>query len=353
MRVFLKLVFVGMVVLLLVWLGQRRLASLPVAVTALPPTPVIESPAFASPPPSPVAPPVAAVPPPILPAPFATTLARIHQQLHRWLAAQKNAAEDDEAQSMLELQSLLTDENAAAIVQSLSADERDTPFGLEGIRHWMHADPVQASNWIAARPDATQNQTGAVAQGWTADPVGLQNYAALLPDTPWKQSFLSEAIAQFSARDPAVAVQLAQQMTPGNDQTSRLQSVACNWVASDPNAALDWISGVTDPSLREKLVASAAQSYALTDPALAAAWLASMVKSDALLQNAALNIAQTWVAKDPAAAASWASQFPEGNTKTAAQNLIVNYWQQTDPAAASAWLQNLSAPYSPYFPQSP
>lgn len=336
-----------MVVLLLVWLCQRRLAShIPVTTTPVPPAPAMASPVLPSQATSSVAPPVASGPPPKLPTPFESQLARIHQQLHRWLVAQKNAAEDDEAQSMLGLQSLLTDANAAALVQSLSAEERDTPFGLEGLRHWMHADPVQASNWIAARPDATQNQTGAVAQGWTSDPVGLQNYTAQLPDTPWKQCFLSEAISQLSVRDPVVAVQLAQQMAPGNDQTSRLQSVACNWVASDPNAALDWISGVNDPALRERLVASAAQAYALTDPALASAWLVSTVKSDGLLQNAALNIAQTWVVQDPLAAANWASQFPEGDTKTAAQNLIVNYWQQTDPAAASAWVQNFSGPYA-------
>jgi len=94
-------------------------------------------------------------------------------------------------------------------------------------------------------------------------------------------------------------------------------------------------------------VVSAAQSYALTDPALASAWLASMVKSDDLVQNAALNIAQTWVAKDPAAAASWASQFPDGDTKTAAQNIVVNYWQQTDPDSASVWLQSLSGTFVP------
>jgi hypothetical protein len=348
MNRFTKLVLAGMVVILLAWLGQRRPGSqAPIAIATLTPNPAMASQSLAPQPQSAIEPSVTAVPAPKLPTPYEAKMTLIHLKLHQWLEAEKNAAEDDEAQSMVELQAMLTDDNAAEIIQSLSAEERDTPFGLEGIRHWMHADPVHASNWIAARPDATQDQIGAVAQGWTGDGAGLQNYAAQLPDTPWKQSFLTEAISQFSARDPSVAVQLAQQIAPGNDQTSLLQSVACNWVASDPNAALDWISGVNDPSLREKLVASAAQAYALTDPALASAWLASMVKSDALLQNAALNIAQTWAITDPAAAAGWASQFPEGDTKTAAQNIVVNYWQQTDPAAASAWLQNISDSFVP------
>jgi len=348
MNSFAKLVSVGIIVILLIWLHQKRPANTgPVAVTIVPPQPAVEFQAQTSQPQFSPEPSVKAAPASKRPTPFEIKLALIHQKLQQWLEAKKNAVEDDEAQSMVELQAMLTDENAAEIVQSLSASEMDTPFGMEGIRHWMNADPVQASNWIAARPDVTQDQIGAVAQGWTADGVGLKNYAAQLPDSPWKQNFLTEAISQFSARDPAVAVQLAQQMAPGNDQTSLLQSVACNWVASDPNAALDWISGVNDPSLREKLVVSAAQAYALTDPALASAWLASMVKSDELLQNAALNIAQTWAAKDPAAAASWASQFPDGDTKTAAQNIVVNYWQQTDPDSASVWLQSLSGTFVP------
>jgi hypothetical protein len=279
--------------------------------------------------------------PPKCLAPVENDMAAIHLKLRRWLEAQKNGAEDGETQSMLELQAMLTDTNAAVIIQSLSADELETPFGFEAIRRWMNADPVQASNWFAARPDTTRDETGAIAQGWAANSAGLQNYAAQLPDTAWKQTFLVEAGSQLSSSDPVAAIQLAQQMNPGNDQTSLLQSVACNWVTSDPNAALDWIAGVKDPALQEQLVASAAQSYALTDPALATGWLVSMVKSDDIVKNAALNIIQTWVTKDASGAANWASQLPDGDVKTAAVNYVSKYWQQTDPAAARTWIQNL------------
>ena len=280
--------------------------------------------------------------------PFEDTMALIHSKLHKWLEAKKNGSEEDETQSMVELQAMLTDTNAAEIIQSLSVDELDTPFGFEGIRHWMNADPVQASNWFAARPDTTQDQTAAVAQGWAADSAGLQNYVAQLPDTAWRQSFLQEVGSQMSVRNPAVAVKLAQQMTPGYDQTSLLQSVACNWAASDPNAALNWIASVKDPSLREQLAASAAQSYALTDPALATAWLVSMAKSDDLVKDSTLNIIQTWVTKDPASAAKWASQLPDDDTKLTAIDTVSKYWQQTDPIAAATWIQNLAeAPAAP------
>jgi hypothetical protein len=281
-------------------------------------------------------------PSPMETAPFGDEMNLIHSKLQKWLEAKKRGSEDDETQTMLDLQAMLTDTNAAEIIQSLSADELDTPFGFEAIRHWMDADPVRASDWFAARPDTTPDQTAAIAAGWAANSAGLQNYAAQLPDSAWKQSFLQEAGSQMSARDPAEAVKLAQQMTPGNEQTSLLQSIACNWVTSDPNAALDWITSVKDPSLQEQLVASAAQSYALTDPALAMKWVASMAESDAIVKDAMLNIIQTWIIKDPAGAANLVSQLPDGDTKLTAIDSVSKYWQQIDPNAATKWIQSLA-----------
>lgn len=331
---------------MLFWQGHRQAGSVnPVATVVVPPAAPGESRGFVS------------VPGPsddgsatvnqsalssVRPASFEDTMALIHSKLHQWLEAKKNGTEEDETHTMLELEAMLSDTNAADIMQSLSAEELDTPFGFEGIRHWMNADPVQASNWFAARPETTQDQTAAVAQGWASDSAGLQNYVVQLPDTTWKQSFLQEAGAQMSVRDPAEAVKLAQEMDPGKSQTCFLQSVACNWVASDPNAALDWINNVSDPSLKEQLVASAAQSYALTDPAQAMTWLASSVQSDQIVKDSALNIIQTWVTKDPAGAANLVAQLPDGDTKQAALDFVSKYWEQTDPSAANAWIQGLS-----------
>jgi hypothetical protein len=272
----------------------------------------------------------------------ADIMSAIHSNLRKWLDAKKHGSGDKVEEAMDALEGLLTDQNAAVIIQSLSPDELQTRFGMAAIGHWMNANPVQASNWIAARPDATPDETWAVAKGWTSDGAGLRTYLGQLPDTPWKQNLIQQAGSLISATDPPTAIALAQRITPGPAQTTLLRSVATNWVATDPNATLTWINGLSDPSLREQLIATAAQSYALTDPAQAAAWLASSVRSDGIAKAAALNIAQTWVTRDPAAAAGWVSQFPDGDTRTAAVNIVSAYWQQTNPDAASAWIQNLS-----------
>ena len=275
---------------------------------------------------------------------LADTLALLQTKLRQWQEAHGNGSDDPEGQDRLtqEMLSLVTDENVAEIVRSLSAEEMNTPFGAGALHHWMQADPVKATHWMASRPETTEAQTLAVADAWIGNHAGLQECLNQLPDTQWKQEFLSDLGSEMSVTDPRDAIQVAQQMKPGHAQTCSLQVVVCNWADSDPNAALAWVANVKDPSLREPLMASAVQSYALTDPAQAATWLVSEVKSPQIVDDAALNILKTWVVKDPAQAADWVAQFPGGNTKAAAVQIVAQRWQQTDRAAATAWLQNLS-----------
>lgn len=271
----------------------------------------------------------------------AETRALIHLKLHQWLEVQASGGDDND-HSMEELEALLANGDAVDIIQSLSTDELNTPFGMDVLHQWMQADLVTATNWVAANPDAMEDLTSVVAQGWADHAVDLEVYASQLPDSAWKQNFLLETGTQLTAKDPQQAVMLAQQMTPGSAQTSFLQSVACDWISRDPTGALAWIRNVTDPTLQESLIAAAAKSYALTDPAQAAAWLVASVKSPNVVNEAALNIVSTWVITDPKAAADWATLFPNGDTKNSALNLVSNHWLQTDPGSASLWLQSFS-----------
>jgi hypothetical protein len=276
---------------------------------------------------------------------FTETLALLRSKLLQWQEAVANGSDADDQKEewlMQEMLAMVTDKNVDEIVQSLSSEEMNTPLGAGALHHWMEVDPVHATNWIASRADTTDAQTMAVADDWIGHRAGLQECLDQLPDTEWKQNFLGDLSSEMSIHDPQAAISVAQQMHPGQAQTFSLQAVACNWVSTDPNAALGWVASVSDPSLREQLIASAVQSYALTDPAQAATWLVSEVKSSQLANDAALNILKTWVAKDPAQAADWVAQFPEGNTKTAAVQIVSQYWLQTDHAAATAWIQNLS-----------
>lgn len=271
--------------------------------------------------------------------------ASLHSKLQQWHEAQINDPDNQEGQERLmqEMLAMLTDDNVADIIQSLSAEELNTPFGSGALRRWMQVDATTASNWLASHP-ATQDQTIAVAEEWNKNPDGLQQYLEQLPAGEFKEGLLTAASSDLALKDPLAAIKLAEKMSPGEGQTNLLRAVACGWVDTDPVAAMQWASDVKDPALREQLVASTVQAYALTDPAQAATWLVEEVKSDSTLKDTALNILNTWVTTDPAAAADWAAHFPEGNLKAEAVKTVAQYWQQTDPAAAAAWIQNLSGP---------
>ena len=277
--------------------------------------------------------------------PLAHSRDLLRSKLRQWQESEINDPDDKEgrAQLLKEMLAMVTDENVAEIIQSLSAEEMNTPFGTGALHHWMQVDPIAASNWLASRPETTQDEISAITEDWAKTPDTLKQYLNQLPDTAWKQNFLEAASSQMSLNDPLDAIQLAQQMKPGDAQTNLLRAVANGWVSTDPAAAMNWVANVKDPSLREQLVASALQSYALTDPAQAATWLVSEVKSDGIVKDSALNILSTWVTTDPAAAANWAAQFPEGDIKAAAVKVVSTYWQQINPDAAAAWLQNLAS----------
>jgi len=269
--------------------------------------------------------------------------ALIHLKLRQWLESQTG---DSETQDRLlkEFLAMLTDENAAEIIQSLSHEELTTPLGIAALERWLKVDLAQAADWIAARADATEDQAWLVGRKMLEDPAGLRNlqsYSDQLTNAQWKQQFLEGAGLLALETNPAVVINLAQRMNPDRAQTNLLQTVAYDWISRDPNAALDWIMSVSDPLLREKLIGIGAQAYAATDPRVAADWLISMVKSDGTLNDAVLHVVDAWVAKTPVAAAQWVAGLPVGGTRDAAVDTITRQWLQSDSGAATAWILTL------------
>ena len=274
------------------------------------------------------------------PNPTNDTLALIHLKLRQW-SETKTGDKETQARLMNELQAMLTDENAAEIMQSLSTEEMDSPLGISALFHWMNVDPLTAANWMAARPDATEDQAWVVAHNLLTDSTNLHSYCDQLPDTGWKQNFLADAGFGVLSKNPVEAINLAQRMDPGSAQTNLLQTVAYDWISRDPNPALDWIMGVNDPSLQERLIAAGAKAVAMTDPSLAAGWLVSGVQSEGLLNDTVPNIVEIWAGKDPSEAANWVAQFPDGVSREAAVNIVSSHWLQSDSGAATAWILTL------------
>ena len=264
----------------------------------------------------------------------------------QWLEAQTGDHDAQDA-AIRDFQAVLTADNAAEIVRSLSPEELACPLGSAALDRWLQTGLLTAANWLAANTNATQEQALLVGRNMFAAPAGSQmlaNYSDQLASGPWKQQFLEGAGQLALETNPAAAIDLARRMDPGQDQSSLLQTVTYSWVSRDPNAALDWMLAVQDPSLREKLVAVGAQAYAATDPALAASWVSSAIKTDQTLNDAVLHVADAWVAKKPADAAQWVASLPDGSLRDDALYAVARQWLQTDQrdnGPASAWIMNL------------
>lgn len=300
-------------------------SSVPAA--PLPPLPV-QSPLLAAPPLPPTAP--------------SFDPATVHLKLRQWRAAQAADSEEEQNRLMKELLSLVKGENAGEILQSLSPEELETPFSVAVLRRWMQVSPALATNWVSTRADSPENSLmAAAAEEWANNKPELLNYLNRIPDTPWKQNFINAAGLELSSKDPHGAIDLAQHMRAGDEQTHLLQAVVCDWISREPTAALNWVIDVHEPVLREQLTAAAAKSYALVEPNLAADWLITTVRSEELRKEAVLNIVETWGARSPENAAKWVTASLDGSTRKAAAEIVSQHWMQTDSAAAKAWLQSL------------
>jgi hypothetical protein len=160
---------------------------------------------------------------------LSATLDVVRQEIQEWRDSlgprpgNKNLAAEAENRLTGELRELLNDGNTPSIVQALTPEDLESPFGLAALTRWADKDPGAAARWVAARPGATDDQAWIVAQRLVEDPVEFERFSAELPESPWKQEFLGHFGAAVVSLDPVLAVYIAQRMAPGDAQNALLQ----------------------------------------------------------------------------------------------------------------------------------
>ena len=266
--------------------------------------------------------------------------AAVRLKLQQW-AERKTGDVETENRLREELLAWLTDGNAAELTQALTAEQRDTAFGLAALERWLRVEPAKAARWVAAQSGTTEPQALLVARALLKSPADVRAYCDGLSDGDWKQSVLKNASLELAESDPVGAINLAWRLNADAARTEVLQTLTYDWITHEPRAALDWIIQVNDAALREGLLAVGAKAIAATDPDLAAGWLVTAVKSEKIPNDTALAVIESWAAQDPAKAAKWVALFPPQGPRAAAVDLVVDRWLQSDPNAANAWLLTL------------
>lgn len=264
----------------------------------------------------------------------------VRLKLQQWRETQ---TEDEASRVRLlaEMLALLTRDNAAELSRMLSTEELNSAFGLAAQKLWLEVDPEAASRWIAAQPEASEEQARLVAQQYLADDKEMKAFCNELPDTAWKEGFLSVASLEMAGSAPARAAELAKQMKPGPAQTNALETVVYDWATHDLKGALGLVESVADPVLREKALVMTAKAIAVGDPDLGAQWLATSVKSEGALKETAQSIVAIWAERSPADAALWLSRASDPTVRAEAVNGLVRAWIKTDATSAHAWIQTL------------
>lgn len=233
---------------------------------------------------------------------FATdTVEPEFKQIRKFLGRQRHlgpAEREREDESRQALQSLLTDGNAANIVQSLSADDLNSEFGLAALAHWASTDPLAAALWLAQQPAQSAEQTWAIAQAITKDPVVLEVLGERLPAGPWRETLLANASLASLPDSPVGALLIAQRLQFGAARTRALLTIADEWTLRDPAAAACWIASEPDLRLRDELLSAASAAHASTDPLGALTWTFG-ISSAGTFERSVGKISAMWADYEP------------------------------------------------------
>ena len=229
----------------------------------------------------------------------------IHELLgqQRQLGPADRETEDELRRTLL---SLLTNENAAKIVQSLSTDALNSEFGLAALARWAATDSLAAMLWLAHQPAQSAEQTWTIAQAITKDPVVLEVLSERLPAGLWRETLLANTSRASLPDNPVGALSLAQRLQPGPARTQALLTIADEWTLRDPAAAARWIASEPDLQLRDELISTASAAQASTDPLGALSWTFG-ISSAGPFERSISKITAMWADYEPERAKRFAT----------------------------------------------
>ena len=196
------------------------------------------------------------------------------------------------------LLALLTDENAAELVQTLPSEWLPTEFGVAALARWASADTLSAVLWLARQPVQTAEQTHALARALSHDPALLETLCAQLPASAWRETLLENSCRATLPENPPGAIWLAQHLQPGPSRTKTLLMIADDWTARNPAATARWIATESDPLLRDELIVAGSTALASTDPMNAFVW-ATSITSPAAFERTIDRISTLWTSYAP------------------------------------------------------
>lgn len=243
-----------------------------------------------------------------------------------------------------QLRSLITDENAEALLRAAPPDFRGTYVANLLLSRWASHNRDAAILWLAAQRNPTLFEVNAAAKNWVVqDPQSLSRYLDSLPASTWK-SLLLESTGRdaLTNRSPELAFSLLQGMNDGVTKTALLANAVQLWAQWDPASAVESINQLSGPAVRERLVLAVASGYAMANPSAAAEWLRKSFPEGPVLDRGLSGVVQASISSGVAAAAAqWLTKLPPGSTRDHAFRELIAGWSREDAETFENWLSAL------------
>ncbi len=182
----------------------------------------------------------------------------LHNVLDVWLAAAPDEAsafvsgmtagpEQDQAAAYL-AENLAGSDPAAAMtwVRELPNDSARLAANVGLASGWAKTDPAAAADWASSlpadKPQRTEAMDAALSYWVLADVPAAVQYVRGLPSCQLRDDGLDALSSLLSAREPALAVELANAIQNAHLREEALAATYPEWEKTDPDAARNWLT---------------------------------------------------------------------------------------------------------------
>jgi hypothetical protein len=198
----------------------------------------------------------------------------------------------------------------------ISSDGRITPQARDAfLKSWLTINPQDVANW--SQQHLAPNEITEI---------------------------FRHDIREITLSAPSVAMQLIDQMSPGDARDSVIQQNIYALATADTMGTLDWVLTQPDDAIRQSALQNVIGTWADTEPEQAAAYaFENFSENSILLENLAKSVASNWAKHAPAEALIWARSIESEAIRQEAVGYALSAWASNDNAAAGNYILAMPA----------
>ncbi|MEM8550316.1 MAG: hypothetical protein AAGF10_05950, partial [Verrucomicrobiota bacterium] len=264
------------------------------------------------------------------------------------------AARDQFTLQLTERWAELDPYGALEYAQSLPTLQLSQSATNRALTGWAKTDPQSALAWWNSEGNQATGRISnqrfeAIMEGFAQlDGFSAFDYAAGLPEDSLEarrlknralESVVESMIEQGQLNN---ALTWAEQMPPGEGQTTALAEILEEWASYDPDAAVAYLSELSGrddyPALRQSML----RTWARSDPEQAAAYLSEVDADDPDRGNLTTMLIAQWSRYDITGPGEWLNEQPPSPEIDRAVAIFTFRAASEDPAGAMSWAQSIT-----------